>query len=289
MRGGRAADPRPALHPRPALPRRPLRDAARGPRRRLRGWRSHPGREPVGAGRTAHSVVTRDPSMRMGTRPRPRARCSTSSPSDSMPRRRRTRRRVTASRRPALRDSPQETPDAAARPVEVLTTLDTPMRRPDGNLVGTYPAPRSGDHARPFPARPGHDRLRRTRPGRDGCTAEDDRDDDNDTNPAQPRSATGSTTTAAASTGSPPPGTPTRRRRLRQPRDHPRRRDTSGFVDNADDCNDNSAEFWPGAAEFCDDPNDYNCDGSVGFETQTATASRPVRTARTMTRPSPPT
>ncbi len=40
----------------------------------------------------------------------------------------------------------------------------------------------------------------------------------------------------------------------------------TGFVDNDEDCNDNSSEFKPGAAEYCEDPNDYNCDGSVGFE-----------------------
>lgn len=39
-----------------------------------------------------------------------------------------------------------------------------------------------------------------------------------------------------------------------------------GFVENNFDCNDNSIEYQPGAVETCDDPNDYNCDGSVGFE-----------------------
>ena len=39
-----------------------------------------------------------------------------------------------------------------------------------------------------------------------------------------------------------------------------------GYVDNADDCNDSDVAFQPGAAEFCEDPNDYNCDGSVGYE-----------------------
>ena len=39
-----------------------------------------------------------------------------------------------------------------------------------------------------------------------------------------------------------------------------------GFVDNSDDCNDLSADFYPGAPEAdCTDTNDYNCDGSVGF------------------------
>ena len=39
-----------------------------------------------------------------------------------------------------------------------------------------------------------------------------------------------------------------------------------GFVSNADDCNDASADFYPGAPEAdCTDQNDYNCDGSVGF------------------------
>ncbi len=39
-----------------------------------------------------------------------------------------------------------------------------------------------------------------------------------------------------------------------------------GYVDNADDCNDSSALFYPGAQEDdCEDPNDYNCDGSVGY------------------------
>jgi hypothetical protein len=39
-----------------------------------------------------------------------------------------------------------------------------------------------------------------------------------------------------------------------------------GFVSNEDDCNDASADFYPGAPEAdCTDQNDYNCDGSVGF------------------------
>ena len=41
----------------------------------------------------------------------------------------------------------------------------------------------------------------------------------------------------------------------------------SGYVDNADDCDDTSDLFRPGAIENdCEDPNDYNCDGSVGYE-----------------------
>jgi predicted outer membrane repeat protein len=40
----------------------------------------------------------------------------------------------------------------------------------------------------------------------------------------------------------------------------------SGAVDNGDDCDDTSASFHPGAVEDdCTDPNDYNCDGSVGY------------------------
>jgi hypothetical protein len=39
------------------------------------------------------------------------------------------------------------------------------------------------------------------------------------------------------------------------------------YVENDEDCNDDSPEYRPGAAEGdCEDPNDYNCDGSVGFE-----------------------
>ena len=39
-----------------------------------------------------------------------------------------------------------------------------------------------------------------------------------------------------------------------------------GYVDNGDDCNDDDAAFHPGASETdCEDPNDYNCDGSTGF------------------------
>ncbi len=41
----------------------------------------------------------------------------------------------------------------------------------------------------------------------------------------------------------------------------------SGYVDNSEDCDDTSDLFRPGAIENdCEDPNDYNCDGSVGFE-----------------------
>ncbi len=40
----------------------------------------------------------------------------------------------------------------------------------------------------------------------------------------------------------------------------------SSYVDNPDDCDDTSADFYPGAPEEdCTDPNDYNCDGSVGW------------------------
>ena len=36
-----------------------------------------------------------------------------------------------------------------------------------------------------------------------------------------------------------------------------------GYVANLDDCDDSDAAFHPGADESdCDDPNDYNCDGS---------------------------
>lgn len=41
----------------------------------------------------------------------------------------------------------------------------------------------------------------------------------------------------------------------------------SGYVENSDDCNDDSDEFYPGAPEDeCSDDNDYNCDGSVGYD-----------------------
>jgi hypothetical protein len=40
----------------------------------------------------------------------------------------------------------------------------------------------------------------------------------------------------------------------------------SGHVATDDDCDDASADFHPGATEDdCTDPNDYNCDGSVGY------------------------
>ncbi|MCP4918135.1 MAG: hypothetical protein GY913_14575 [Proteobacteria bacterium] len=39
----------------------------------------------------------------------------------------------------------------------------------------------------------------------------------------------------------------------------------SGYADNADDCDDTSSEWNPDAEESCADPNDYNCDGSVGY------------------------
>jgi hypothetical protein len=38
----------------------------------------------------------------------------------------------------------------------------------------------------------------------------------------------------------------------------------SGFVDNDQDCNDDSDLFYPGAPEECTDVRDYNCDGLVG-------------------------
>jgi hypothetical protein len=40
-----------------------------------------------------------------------------------------------------------------------------------------------------------------------------------------------------------------------------------GYVDNSEDCDDTSDLFRPGAIENdCEDPNDYNCDGSVGYQ-----------------------
>ncbi len=40
----------------------------------------------------------------------------------------------------------------------------------------------------------------------------------------------------------------------------------AGYVANSSDCDDNDARFNPSAIESdCEDPNDYNCDGSVGF------------------------
>ena len=39
-----------------------------------------------------------------------------------------------------------------------------------------------------------------------------------------------------------------------------------GFAPNSGDCNDDDADFYPGAPETdCNDPNDYNCDGSTQF------------------------
>ncbi len=40
---------------------------------------------------------------------------------------------------------------------------------------------------------------------------------------------------------------------------------SAGWVANATDCDDADAAFNPGAAETCSDPEDYNCDGSVGY------------------------
>jgi len=40
----------------------------------------------------------------------------------------------------------------------------------------------------------------------------------------------------------------------------------TGYVSINTDCDDSDPAYNPGAAESCDDPNDYNCDGSVGFE-----------------------
>ena len=40
-----------------------------------------------------------------------------------------------------------------------------------------------------------------------------------------------------------------------------------GYVSTGDDCNDADAAFHPAASEDdCTDPNDYNCDGSVGYD-----------------------
>jgi len=40
----------------------------------------------------------------------------------------------------------------------------------------------------------------------------------------------------------------------------------SGYVEDAGDCDDGDSAFHPGAEESdCTDPNDYNCDGSVGY------------------------
>ena len=48
----------------------------------------------------------------------------------------------------------------------------------------------------------------------------------------------------------------------------------SGSVADDTDCNDADAAYHPGAAESdCTDPNDYNCDGSVGYDDQDADGS----------------
>ncbi len=40
----------------------------------------------------------------------------------------------------------------------------------------------------------------------------------------------------------------------------------AGYVANDEDCNDTDARYNPGAPEYdCEDPEDYNCDGSVGY------------------------
>ncbi len=39
----------------------------------------------------------------------------------------------------------------------------------------------------------------------------------------------------------------------------------TGYAANGGDCNDADTAFHPSATEVCDDPNDYNCDGSVGY------------------------
>ncbi len=39
----------------------------------------------------------------------------------------------------------------------------------------------------------------------------------------------------------------------------------SGYVAYGGDCDDTDAAYNPGASESCDDPTDYNCDGSVSF------------------------
>ena len=43
--------------------------------------------------------------------------------------------------------------------------------------------------------------------------------------------------------------------------------EAEGWVTEGGDCNDDSTDFYPGATEDnCADPNDYNCDGSVGYD-----------------------
>ena len=39
-----------------------------------------------------------------------------------------------------------------------------------------------------------------------------------------------------------------------------------GEVLSGADCDDTHADVYPGAEEFCDDPTDYNCDGSIAYE-----------------------
>ncbi len=39
-----------------------------------------------------------------------------------------------------------------------------------------------------------------------------------------------------------------------------------GYVSSAGDCNDNNPDFNPAATETCDDPTDYNCDGSTSAQ-----------------------
>ncbi len=43
-------------------------------------------------------------------------------------------------------------------------------------------------------------------------------------------------------------------------------RPDGAYVEQDGDCNDGDSAFFPGASEFdCEDPNDYNCDGSVAY------------------------
>ena len=39
----------------------------------------------------------------------------------------------------------------------------------------------------------------------------------------------------------------------------------AGYVSDPGDCDDSNAAYNPAASESCSDPNDYNCDGSVGY------------------------